>query len=377
MSGLPLPKMLRGPNFGLVLLLALFLVMLEWLFLTFVLNYDSEGGDISEYWRNSLHLGSAFEPHHMPGYPLAIAAVRGVLGNFLSPQAIMLAITLVSLSVAMTAVYRIAQFNLSPDKTWIGLLAVTLFVLWPLVGMTYVATPIADMFSMALLLLGWWLLLRERALPAAILLGLAIVSHKGMWPFAMLLMAGHIFTVKSAASFVVAGVMVLPIATLWILGTIHNGSPMWMFSADIDWAIRSHSSVPVLDGVVGSMLFGGLVGLVKGVIVLGVALLALAVLLKAWLFADDGETKWYSSAVALSVILSVLILNEEEIWAIVRFGRLLAVPLAMLYGTLLIRALRSNRGSVCGLGLGIAALFCSQLAFAYYMARVWAPDNYP
>ena len=75
---------------------------------------------------------------------------------------------------------------------------------------------------------------------------------------------------------------------------------MWMFSADIDWAIRSHSSVPVLDGVVGSMLFGGLAGVVKGVIVLGVALLALAVLLKAWLLADDGETKWYSLAVALS-----------------------------------------------------------------------------
>ena len=74
---------------------------------------------------------------------------------------------------------------------------------------------------------------------------------------------------------------------------------------------------------------------------------------------------------------SVLILNQEEIWAIVRFGRLLAVPLAMLYGTLFIRALRSNRGFVYGLGLGKAALFCSQLAFAYYIARVWAPDNYP
>lgn len=131
------------------------------------------------------------------------------------------------------------------------------------------AAPIADMFGMAPLLLGWWLLLQKRPLPAAILLALAIVSHKGMWPFPVLLMASHVFTVRTAAFFIAAGVMVLPIAIMSLLGTIYHGSPLWMISSDIHLGIRSTSYLPALDGVLGNTLFGGLTGFAKGAIVPG------------------------------------------------------------------------------------------------------------
>ena len=362
----------RGTNVWPVSLLALLLVMLEWLFLEYGLKYNPfQEGDVSDYWRDSLRWREPFDPFHMPGYPLAIAAVRGVAGSLLRPQAIMLGITLVSLSVAVVAVYRIVQVGPSPDKAQMGLLAVALFVLWPMVGTTYVAYPIADMFGMAPLLLGWWLLLRKRPFPAAIMLGIAIVSHKGMWPFALFLMAGHIFTVRTAASFLVAGVMVLPIAILWMLGTIHHDSPAWLFASNIDFEIRSTSFLPVLDGMVGSILFGGLSGIAKGLIVLGVALLALAVILRARLLPGDNETKWYSLAVALAVLLLVLVLNEREIWASVRFGRLLAVPLTMLYGTMVISNVTTSRRLIYGVAPALLILFFSQLAFGFYMARVW------
>ena len=68
MSGTPFSIIWRDPNVGLILLLALFLVMLQWLFFEYVLNYDAflKVGDVSDYWKNSLQWRSAFEPHHMP-----------------------------------------------------------------------------------------------------------------------------------------------------------------------------------------------------------------------------------------------------------------------------------------------------------------------
>ena len=193
-----------GSYFGPVLLLSLVLVIVEWLFLRYGLSYNPlTPGDAADYWKNSLGWRASFEPFHLPAYSWAIAAVRITTGGIFAPQAIMLSITLASFCVAVLAVYRIIQVRIGPDKAWAGALAVALFVLWPMAGTTYVAIPIADMFSTAPLLLGGLLLLYKRPLPAAVLLGLAIVSHKGMWPFAVLLMAGHIFTVRTVASFIV------------------------------------------------------------------------------------------------------------------------------------------------------------------------------
>jgi hypothetical protein len=97
------------------------------------------------------------------------------------------------------------------------------------------------------------------------------------------------------------------------------------------------------------------------------------VILRARLLPGNDETKWFSLAVAAAVILSVLILNEKEIWAIVRFGRLLAVPLAMLYGTAVVRALKTNSALFYGLGLILGIMVFSQFAFAYYMTKIWVP----
>lgn len=365
----------RNHTGSLVLLLALCMLIVEWLFLEYALSYDpfNESGDVSDYWRNSQSWRSAFEPHHSPGYPIFIAATRAIVGNFLAQQAIMTGIVFVAFLVAVMAVFQIAKDGINSNQPWISVMAAALFVLWPMVGLTYVATPIADMFSMAPLLLGWWLLSRNRPFPASIFLGLAMFSHKGTWPFAVLLMVGYLIANRTLSSFIFAGVMFLPIGILWLLGTIYNDSPVWMFSADIDWSIDSSSSLPILDGILGSIMFGGFSGVGKGMIVIGEVLLALAVILRAWRLPNYDQTKWFSLAIAFAVILSILILNEKEIWATVRFGRLLALPVAMIYGGTIVRAASSNIRYVYGIVFVLFSMILSQFAFSYYMAKVWVP----
>ena len=172
-------------------------------------------------------------------------------------------------------------------------------------------------------------------------------------------------------SLLVAGVMIVPTAILWTLGAFHHDSVTWLFSSNIGFEVHSTSSLPLLDGVLGSLLFGGLSGIAKGLLVFGLAVIALAVIKRCWALPRDHETKWYSIGIALAVLLLILVLNEREIWASVRFGRLLAVPLTILFGTMVIDAVKTRQAAIYGVSLAVLGLFLSQVAFGYYLTRIW------
>jgi hypothetical protein len=60
-----------------LLLLGLALVILERLFLQYVLNYDTlQPGDALEYWNDSLNWRMPYDSYHVPGYAFALAAMR-------------------------------------------------------------------------------------------------------------------------------------------------------------------------------------------------------------------------------------------------------------------------------------------------------------
>ena len=67
----------------------------------------------------------------------------------------------------------------------------------------------------------------------------------------------------------------------------------------------------------------------------------------------------------------MVLLNEREIWAAVRFSRLLAVPLAWYLGGLALKQLRTVRLIKFGVAGTALILLASQFAFSYYMARIW------
>jgi hypothetical protein len=364
--------MLQLPGWFWLLLAVVPLVLVDWFFLGIVLHYDFMAqGDVFDYWQDSLNWREPYNSFHMPGYAFTIAVVRWATGGLLSPTTTMLVITLGALSLAVVAIHQLAGYGLVRKADFAGFLAVGLFVLWPMVGISYVAYPIADMFGMAPLLIAIWLFLKKKSMSGGLILGLTLISHKAMWPFAGLIMVAHLANMRTKRSAAGAFLMMVPLTAIWILGAFHHDETFWLVSSNLDFEFKSTSSLPVLDGLVGSMLYGGVSGLVKGLMVAGIGLLALVVIVRAWKSPAEDELRLYSLAIGVGVLALVVLLNEREAWATVRFGRLLAVPVVWYFGTSALESGASARSIRIG-AIGILlCLLASQFAFSYYMARVW------
>lgn len=354
------------------LLLGLFLVVLEWLYLQYALNYNSlQPGDALDYWNDSLNWKRPYDSYHVPGYAFALAAMRGVAGSVLDPGGILLVTTLLAFSVTLVTVHHLAGLGHRLNRNALGFMAVAIFVLWPLVGTTYVAYPIADMFGIAPFVLGLWLLVRKQSVYGGLFLGLALISHKAIWPFAGLILVAHLLSMRTTKSLAAVGVAAIPLGILWLLGSLHYNSAAWLYSKNLSWEIESTSALPLLDGLVGSIIFGGVSGILKGVIVLALAAVTLAAAVRAWRLPRSDETKWYCLAIFGAVLALIVVLNEREIWASVRFGRLIAIPLVWIYGNTFLTSLRKFRTIGYVAAWSVIGMFGSQFAFGYYMAKIW------
>jgi hypothetical protein len=216
---------------------------------------------------------------------------------------------------------------------------------------------------------GIFFLTRERPLPGAFLLGLAVIAHKATWPVAGLVFLGYLISVRSKLSLktVGAGLLLIgPLGLIWLLGLARHGDALWILTSNLETELAPRGSFPVLDGILGAFAGGGMAGMFKGLVVLGFAGLALGLLVGVWTQANlPYRTLWLGLGVA--VLALFLVLNRYEIWAAVRFSRLLAVPLVLalppvwqrLPGKKLLLA-----------GAGCLALI-TQAAYAWYMARVF------
>lgn len=358
------------------LLLALGLVAVEWLFLRYGMNFQTlHLGDALAYWNYSLDWQQPYDSYHLPGYSFAIAGVRGVSGSFLAPSGIMLVTTLVAFSVSVVIVHQLAGLGRSVNRNTLGFIAVSIFVLWPLVGTNYVAYPIADMFGIAPFLLGLWFLVRKQSAYGGLFLGVALISHKAMWPFAGLLLLAHFLSMRSTRSLVAVGIAAIPLGVLWLLGTFHHDSVTWLISKNLSWEVASSSSLPILDGILGSIIYGGVSGIGKGLIILAMAAVVLTAMVRAWRLPNGHETKWYSLAILGAVLTMSLLLNEREIWASLRFGRLITVPLLWLYGDMLLASFPRWRAIGYVNAWAFMALVTSQFAFGYYMTNIWAASG--
>lgn len=240
-----------------------------------------------------------------------------------------------------------------------------------MVGVTYVAYPIADMFGMAPLLIAIWFLKNQQSLPGGLVLGLTLICHKAMWPFAILVILAHLMTKRDSASLGALGVMLIRLAIIWILGAVHHDSTFWLLSSNIDFEFQSTNALPIFDGLLRSFIRGGVTEIGKGLMVSGIALLAIAVVVRSWRAPNDDDRKWYALAIGVAILSLVSLLNEREVWAIVRFGRLLAIPLAWYYGPLVLENINSLPMARLGLIGVLSLLVVSQFAFSYYISHIW------
>jgi hypothetical protein len=344
-------------------------------FFALILRYDFMRSDVSWYWKNSLSWETPFDTLHVPGYPLTIALVRGVTLGMLPPVPLMMGINLAAFLLCGLTLHRILRAaGVSGEMSAIGVL---LFGLWPFVGLVYAVDPIADIPGMLFFLLGLSALQRLRLSVGALFLGISVVVQKAMWPFVGLTMLADFLWRKeyiSRRNLQLVALAGFPLAGLWTLGAVHYHSLAWIFLGSTEMLIVPRSSWMLLNGLLGTILAGGTIAMMKGVSLLSLAALSVFAVYTGF-SARSGRDRvrhFYGLAVSCATLVLFVMLNQYEIWAAVRFSRLLVIPLIpWAFGTLQARGQSLAPGRLRIVIVVMVALFGTQLAYAWYMARVF------
>ena len=333
-----------------------------------VLRFDLLRGDALGYWNDSLDWQHPFNPFHVPLYPMALALLRGVTLGAASPLILMAAVNLGSLLAGVVFVRELLLAT--GEEGGAAELGALLYAFWPFVGIVFAASLQAEVPAMALFLGGLLALQRERRPLGGLLLGLAAVTHKALWPFAGLVVLAETLTrgtggVRRGASLL--AFVLAPLSLLWAAG-LAAGHPLdWLVATNLRNEVASRGRIPFLDGLVGTLLRGDPKSLAKGLFVAGLAAGAATLLVLAL---RRRYPSWRNgAAVAASVLFLAFALNQWEIWATVRFSRLLALPLIWTFGAAAGNGL--SRFAAPGRFALLSFLFFTQLVWAWYMAKVY------
>jgi hypothetical protein len=153
---------------------------------------------------------------------------------------------------------------------------------------------------------------------------------------------------------------------------VNGYGPSWLLSVSLPIQFASKSSLPVLDGLMGTLLKGGMKNLVKSVILW--AHVALLVTLCVALFRErDSAMKWLGLAIVGALLFLYGGLNQHIIWAAVRYSKIAAIPIGFYLGTkpCVAAAVTQHPWIIVPL---VVVLLASQFAYCWYMVSdFWAP----
>jgi hypothetical protein len=338
------------------------------LYLGLVLRYEFLRSDVLGYWNDSLNWQTPFNSFHVPGYPLMIAFFRSMTFGKLPPVLLMMVINWTTFLVCVASIYKSAKIiGISERHAVIGS---CLFGLWPFVGLVYTVNPLSDMPAMAFLLTGFLALLYSRKWLGAMLLGISLITHKAMWPFVIFLAFAYIYRFKPRRwkDIIAFVILFLPVFILWLAGVFYTGSPEWLFSSSANIGSDIRNTTPILEGVIGTVQQGGVKGLLKGGLIVVFFIMSVALMFLNYKFGPPYFE--YGIAICAATLFLFLFLTHIEIWAAVRFSRLLALPLIWLVGYLY-----RDKSSIWltrpTVGFFLLVLFSTQFLYSWYMAQVF------
>lgn len=324
-----------------------------------VLGHEVIRSDVAGYLRWSYVFWRVEEVNHLPLYPFALwlgrTATFGLLDGVLLLQTVSFASWLVG------AVFVGRALAVHFDRR-VARLGSTLFALFPPIGVLYAVYPLSDALALCLFAVGYDCFARRRWAALMVVTFFALLSHKGVWPaFGLLAIAGNVrhrypcwMTACSTLGLVA-----------WIgWGYLRYDYVAWLFLRNVQEHLSSRGGPPLLDGIASTFAAGGAKSAIKGIFVTG--LLGVSAYLTVF-FARRG--RWGQAALALPTVIWAVVLGPVAIWAAVRFGKILAVPLAACVGEhprLLEFASRADFRLVV-----IGLLAASQVAAAYYVFGVY------
>jgi hypothetical protein len=226
---------------------------------------------------------------------------------------------------------------------------------------------------MAFFIWGIVKLLECRIWKAAILFGVGMLCHKGLWPFVALVLAGDYFATRRSLAQEI-GMLALtggPVIILWIWGAIHYENPLWILSASVSIGAESRNAYLPFEGLWNTLSQDGFKGLAKGSVVL--CLVAFSFSCAVWAWQLERQARWIALGIAGAAVLWFAFLTKVELFAGVRFSRLLVLIPALHFATP--TAAESTKRK---LGAWVAALILllltSQFAAAWYMDRRLTED---
>jgi hypothetical protein len=320
-------------------------------------NYKFIYGDTTRYWLLSFSLATPFDPFFLPAYSAVVFVARQLTqGLHASSTQVLLVLSgvfFVAGNVLFLNVLRIFR----PSEAFAGSL---LFLFFPFVGITTAIDPRADSMAMAFLLASLLMLYTRRPWGFCVMGIVALFTHKALWPFVGLTVAAGLY--RRDLKYYHALALGAPVVLLWLLGITYHGRTGWILMSHLQVQMMGpQGALPLLDGIIGTFWLGGFKNLVKLIMVLALLLSSL------FLSYYAGKARQlYALALLVPIALLCVILNRDEIWAVVRFGRIIVLPAFMVSSPLfdLWLRLKSNRAVVWTV---LAFLIASQFAFVYRM----------
>ena len=319
-----------------------------------ILHFSVYRSDVADYINWSHHLLSYQSyPSHMPGYSAILALARTLTFGWVGDMVLARGICLTSWCLAVFLAWEITR-QLAPEATHTGVL---LYGLFPCVGVTIAAYPIADALSYTLFLAATFAALRKRGWAFALITSFGLLVHQAFYPFYLLLAIWSLVNHRiTFTHFVFSGI---PLLVYYTIVAVAENNPNWVIEYHLHTHLEASASLPVFDGIVGTFLRGGVVGLVKGTFLLAVFGCSLAFschFLK--------KRNWLMLCFLFPLLACGIVANQKISWILVRMGKLLVFPICVWLSNQH-RALEILRKRSVYVGISVI-LVISQVAWAAY-----------
>jgi hypothetical protein len=330
-------------------------------YMKFGLKHDFLIGDAGAYWRYSFNLSAPFSTWWVPGYPFAIALLRTLSFNQLSPVAVLMALSATFYAIQVVGVYSLLRELNVTSSTKVGFF----YAIFPIVGLTYTVHPIADSMATGLLVLTMLYFVKEKWSVCAVYLSMTMLTHKATWFFLLPLIVIAFWRHKEArVPFIFA---VLPLGILIVAGAFYHRDLLWFMRWSTENLLTSQSSLPILDGVISSVRSADTVKKLKGLVVLTIFLGAFYLLLRAW-----HSKFWLGIAISFGLVTMALVVNQLEVFALVRFGKVIVIPAAYFFLSHDCDSPMKKAIQHIGIFASIVgAEMMSNFAFAYYASKIF------
>ena len=261
---------------------------------------------------------------HVPGYPVIIAIGDAITFGLLSDVLLVQFLEYAFWMMGVVYAWRLLD-QFCPSAKSLGVL---IFSLYPFVGVTLAAMGRADVPATAVFLAALFYGINRKPWKFMLFGGLALITHKSMWPY--MFFATWICLWKYRLqwwTFFLSGV---PLVGYWVVVAVNRPDFLLKvigvdasFVMHTEWKTETVRTLPLFDGIFGTLFAGSAKEAAQGSILLGIFLVAV---LLAIYFLRKRTRDWMQIALIIPTLLLCVMVHQSWAWPILRFSKPLVIP---------------------------------------------------